>query len=56
MIPSRYDYYRQRAREHRELSQSAGEAVQRTMHDRICEAYMGLARQSRRRQVLSLKL
>ena len=56
MIPSKYDYYRRRAQEHRRLALRSSEPDQRSMHDRLREAYMGLARQSRRRQVLSLKV
>lgn len=55
MIPSNYDYYRRRAQEHRMLALSACEPDKRSMHDRLRDAYMGLARQSRRRQVLSLR-
>lgn len=56
MIPSRYEYYRKRAQEHRALANSTPELERRSMHDRLCDAYMGLARQSRRRQVVSLKV
>lgn len=55
MIPSNYDYYRRRAQEHRILAQSASEPGKRSMHDRLRDAYMGLARQSRLRQVVSLR-
>ena len=56
MIPRNYDYYRRRANEHRVLAQRARAPEQRGMHDRLRDAYMGLARQSRRREVLTLKL
>ncbi|MBU0557723.1 MAG: hypothetical protein KKD64_09065 [Alphaproteobacteria bacterium] len=55
MIPTRYTYYRNRAREHRRLAQTAIAPEQRSMHDRLVEAYTDLARQSRLRQVVRLK-
>ena len=55
MIPTRYDYYRNRAREHRQLAQTAAEPEQRSMHDRLVRAYSDLARQSRLRHVVRLK-
>ena len=44
----------ERVRRWRELS--AREPDQRSMHDRLRDAYMDLARESRRRQVLTLKV
>ncbi|MCW2337152.1 hypothetical protein M2337_001385 [Sphingobium sp. B2D3A] len=55
MIPSRHAYYRNRANEHRRLAQVAAEPAQRLMHDRLVEAYLSLARESRLRQVVRLK-
>jgi transcription-repair coupling factor (superfamily II helicase) len=56
MIPTRYDYYRRRLQEHRRLAQAASEPEQRAMHDRLVEVYGTLARQSRLRQVVKLKV
>lgn len=54
MIPTRFTYYRKRAREHRRLAELASPET-RMMHDRLVDAYNSLARQSRLRQVLKLK-
>lgn len=56
MIPTRHDYYKRRAREHRLLATRAQNDEDRAMHDRIAGAYTGLARQHGLRQILSLKL
>jgi len=45
MIPTAQDYYRARAREHRQLAQYAAAPAQRAMHDRLVEAYYELADQ-----------
>ncbi|MDD3800404.1 MAG: hypothetical protein PHE36_14635 [Novosphingobium sp.] len=55
MIPTRYEYYRARAREHRALAQRAASPEQRTMHDRLVGAYTGLARKYALRQTVSLR-
>lgn len=55
MIPTRYTYYRNRAREHRLLAESAAAPEQRLMHDRLVEAYISLARQSRLRRAVRFK-
>lgn len=54
-IPTRYDYYKARAREHRLLAAKAMNADERTMHERLVKVYMKLARQHCLRQVLTLK-
>ena len=56
MIPTRYDYYRRRAREHRDLAQGAASTEQRAMHEKLVSAYGELARKYRTRQTLSLRL
>ena len=55
MIPTRYDYYRSRAREHRRLAQCAANEDQRSMHDRLVGAYTDLARKYALRQTISLR-
>ena len=55
MIPTRYDYYRARAREHRTLAARATDAEQRSMHDRLVGAYTELARKYALRQTVSLR-
>ena len=55
MIPTRYDYYRSRAREHRRLAQRAANEDQRSMHDRLVGAYTDLARKYALRQTISLR-
>ncbi len=55
MIPTRHDYYRRRAREHRSLALSTNQPEQRAMHDQLMRAYDGLARQYQMREVLVLK-
>lgn len=44
MIPSAHSYYVRRAREHGALARAATHADQRSMHERIVEAYTALAR------------
>lgn len=56
MIPTRYDYYRRRAREHRNLAQDAASTEQRAMHEKLVSAYGELARKYRTRQTLSLRI
>lgn len=55
MIPTNYDYYRRRAAEHQRLAEAADVPEQRSMHTQLVSAYLALARQSRLRQVISLK-
>lgn len=55
-IPTRYDYYKARAREHRQLAAKAMNDDERTMHERLVKAYLGLAREHCLRQVLTLKV
>ncbi len=55
MIPTRYDYYKARSREHRRLALRAGCAEDRAMHERLVEAYAGLARKYSLKQVVSLR-
>lgn len=55
MIPSRFSYYRRRAREHRALARTAAHPEHRAMHDRLVEAYLALARLHRPRKLLRLK-
>ncbi|MCB2060695.1 MAG: hypothetical protein R3E09_00680 [Novosphingobium sp.] len=56
MIPTRYDYYRACAREHRLLAQGAPNEDQRLMHDRLVGAYTHLARKYALRQRVSLRV
>jgi len=44
MIPTRYDYYKARSREHRRLALGSADAADRAMHERLVEAYTELAR------------
>lgn len=55
MIPTRHDYYRRRAREHRGLALATRQPDQRAMHDRLMRAYDGLARHYQLREVVVLK-
>jgi len=55
-VPTRYDYYKARAREHRQLAAKAMNAEDRAMHERLVKAYTGLAREHCLRQVLTLKV
>ena len=55
-VPTRYDYYKARAREHRQLAARASNDDQRTMHERLVGAYMKLAQEHCLRQVLTLKV
>lgn len=55
MIPSRHEYYRRRAKEHRLLARAANLPEIRAMHDRLVEAYTGLAKLHRPRKLLYLK-
>ena len=55
MIPTRYDYYKARSREHRRLALGSADAADRAMHERLVEAYTELARKYSLKQVVSLR-
>ncbi len=55
MIPTRHDYYRRRAREHRRLALAATAPEDRAMHDQLVTAYNGLARRYLLREVVTLR-
>ena len=55
MIPTRHDYYRRRASEHRGLALAARQPDQRAMHDQLMRAYDGLARRYQLREVVILR-
>lgn len=55
-VPTRYDYYKARAREHRVLAAKALNVDERSMHERLVKAYMKLAKEHCLRQVLTLKV
>ena len=55
MIPTRHDYYKRRAREHRHLAATAAYDEDREMHERLVDAYTKLARKHGLRQVVTLK-
>ncbi len=55
MIPTRHDYYRRRAREHRLLAARAVDGERRQMHERLVDVYTQMARDSRLRQNISLR-
>lgn len=55
MIPTRHDYYRRRAREHRLLALRAIDDELRQMHERLVGVYTKMARDSRLRQNVSLR-
>lgn len=55
MIPTRHDYYRRRAREHRDLAAKATDGERRQMHQRLMGVYAQMARDSRLRQTISLR-
>lgn len=54
MIPSRYDYYMRRVREHRSLARGAQNQEDRQKHDQLVAAYRTLARKYRLRQTVSV--
>lgn len=56
MIPTRYEYYRRRVREHRALAKGAADTEQRAMHEKLVNAYGELARKYRTKQTLSLRI
>ena len=56
MIPTRYEYYSRRVREHRALAKGATDTEQRAMHEKLVNAYGELARKYRTRQPLSLRV
>ncbi len=55
MIPTRHDYYRRRAREHRLLATRTPDDEVRQMHERLVSVYTQMARDSRLRQTVSLR-
>lgn len=55
MIPTRYDYYKARLREHRRLATCCANAADRAMHERLVEAYAGLARKYSLKQIITLR-
>lgn len=55
-MPTRYDYYKRRAREHRLLATNALHDEGRAMHERLAKTYGELARKYCLRQVLRVKL
>jgi len=56
MVPTRYDYYKARTREHRRLALQARSAEERAMHERLVEAYTDLARKYSLKQVVTLRV
>lgn len=55
-MPTRYDYYKRRAREHRLLATHALHDEGRAMHERLANTYRELARKYCLRQVLTVKI
>lgn len=55
-MPTRYEYYKARAREHRQLAAKALHPEDRAMHEQLVKAYTGLAKEHRLRQVFTLKV
>ena len=55
MIPTRYDYYKARSREHRILAHAADSPEQQAMHERLVASYGELARKYRLKQVVTLR-
>lgn len=55
MVPTRYDYYKARSREHRRLAHGAGSAEARAMHERLVSVYADLARKYSLKQVVRLR-
>ena len=55
MIPTRYDYYKARVREHRRLAQHSAKPQDRGMHLRLVDAYGELARKYSLKQVVTLR-
>ena len=55
MIPTRYEYYCRRAREHQSLAERSADPEQRDMHQRLIGAYGELADRYRPREKLSLR-
>lgn len=56
MIPTHFEYYNRRAREHQTLAERAADAEQRTMHERLVDAYQELAQRYRARPKLTIKV
>ena len=55
MIPTRYDYYKARSREHRRLALRSADATARAMHEQLVQAYAQLARKYSLKQVVTLR-
>lgn len=55
MIPTRHDYYKRRAREHRRLASLSTCVEQRLAHEKLVEAYLTLARRYRLKQTVALR-
>ncbi len=55
MIPSRYEYYCRRVREHQSLAERAADPAQRGMHEKLIGAYGELADRYRPHEALSLR-
>ncbi len=55
MVPTRYDYYKARSREHRRLAGKAPCEQDRIMHERLVDAYAKLARENFLCQVVTLR-
>lgn len=55
MVPTRYDYYKARIREHRRLASRADSDEARAMHQQLVSAYGDLARKYSLKQVVTLR-
>lgn len=55
MVPTRYDYYKARIREHRRLASSAANVESRAMHEQLVAAYRELARACSLKQIVTLR-
>lgn len=55
MVPTRYDYYKARSREHRRLASKAICDADRAMHERLVDSYARLARENFLSQIVSLR-
>jgi len=55
MVPTRYDYYKARIREHRRLASRAANAEMRAMHEQLVAGYGDLARKYSLKQVITLR-
>lgn len=55
MIPTKTDYYRRRAMEHRQLANKANSSKSRAEHEQIAGAYARLAKRYRLQQIFIVK-